>query len=374
MGEESGAAAAYRAPRTPAEELLAGIWAEVLGEERVGVEADFFALGGHSLKMMQVAARIREAFGTELPLRELFELPTIAGLAARLERGGGERGVPPLRRSPREGRLPLSYAQSRLWFLDQLEPGQAAYNVPMAVDLTGAVSVPALAAALQAVAARHESLRTTFPLADLAPVQAVGGPPPAALPVVDLSGLPAAGADAEAARLEEEAARRPFDLTRGPLLRALLLRRGTAEHTLVVACHHIVADGWSLGVLWRELEAGYAAFQRGELPGLPELPVQYPDYTLWQREWLRGEALERLLAYWRPRLEGAAVLEIAADHPRPAVRGGRGAERSRPLSPELLESLRALSRRRGATLFMTLLASLQALLHRYTGQADLAVG
>ncbi|HEX3526199.1 MAG TPA: amino acid adenylation domain-containing protein [Thermoanaerobaculia bacterium] len=365
------------ASRTPAEELLAGIWMDVLGVARVEVGDDFFSLGGHSLAMMQVASRVRDTFGVELPLRTFFEEATLGALAARFADGGPDR-LPPLRpasRSTRPDRLPLSFAQSRLWFLDQLEPGQPTYNIPLVVALRGPLDSGALEAAFRCLVDRHESLRTGFPAVAGEPVQAIaGGGAGFTLPRVDLAALPEPLRTATAARLEAAAAGAPFDLARGPLLRALLLRAGAAGHTLVLVIHHIVADGWSLEVLWRELGIAYAACLRREPPALPVLPVQAADAALWQRGWLCGELLESQVAWWRPRLEGIPVLEIAADHPRPAVRSRRGAGRSRPLSPQCLAALRDVSRRQGATLFMTVLASLQALLHRYTGQADLAVG
>ncbi|MES1245585.1 MAG: amino acid adenylation domain-containing protein, partial [Acidobacteriota bacterium] len=355
-------------PRTPTEEVLAGIWGDVLGLELVDVRDDFFALGGHSLGMMRVASRIRDAFGVELPLRALFEASTLESLAERVEQEQGAAVLPPLLRYPREGALPLSFAQSRLWFLDQLEPGQATYNIPLALDLHGPLDTPALERALHALVERQESLRTTFPWLDGRPVQVVGAPALEGLPKADLSGLPEVDRLAVMAALESAAAREPFDLARGPLWRALLVRRSESEHTLVLVLHHIIADGWSLGVLFRDLGGAYAG------AAAADLPVQYADFALWQREWLRGEALERQLAFWRPRLEGLPALELATDHPRPSVPARRGAECSRALSQDLLASLRSFSGRRGATLFMTLIASLQALLYRYTGQRDFAIG
>src|SRR4051812_7433200 len=366
------------APRRPVEDILAGIWCEILGRERVSPRDDFFALGGHSLALMQVAARVRGALGVELPLRAFFAATTLAGLAARVERESAEAvPLPPLRRAGHGRPAPLSFAQRRLWLLDQLAPGEATYNMPFVVELRGPLDAAALAAALAGVAGRHESLRTTFPATGGEPAQVVAGDLPAPL-VVDLTGLPPERRQAEADRRAAEEARRPFDLARGPLVRALLLRlspaEAPAEHRLVLVLHHIVADGWSLDVLFRELGALYEAIGRGVAPALPDLPVQYSDYALWQREGLRGEALDRLLAYWRPRLRGMPPLEMPTDHPRTAAPGARGGERSRPVPPELLAALRALARREGATFYMVLLAAVQTLLHRYTGQADFGVG
>ncbi|MEW5929719.1 MAG: amino acid adenylation domain-containing protein, partial [Gemmatimonadota bacterium] len=367
--------AAYAAPRTPVEEVLAGIWAEVLGVERVGVEDGFFDLGGHSLLATQVVSRARRAFGVEVPLRALFDAPTVAGLAGRVEalRSAGSSTAPPVRRAPREGPLPLSFAQQRLWLVDRMEPGSAAYNMPYALRLRGALDVAALRAALDGVARRHEALRTTFAESGGGPVQVVHDPAPVPLPVVDLWGVRGAGREAE--RLAREEALRPFDLARGPLLRSALLRLGGEEHVLCFTLHHVVSDGWSRGVLVREVSALYAAFSRGEEPRLPELPVQYADFAAWQRARLRGEVLEAQIGYWKERLSGAPpLLEVPTDHPRAPGRSPLAASRDFRLSPEVSGRLRGVSRREGATLFMTLLAAWQALLSRYSGQDDVVVG
>jgi len=374
------------APRTATEELLHGIFREVLGVERVGIHDDFFALGGHSLLATRVASRIREAFGVELPLRRLFEAPTVAALAGEVERAGSASGLPappPLLRrgtveTEAEELQPLSFAQERLWFLEELHPGGAVYNVPTAVRLRGPLRVAAFRAALAAVVGRHESLRTTFEAAGAEPRQRihrpggrVGSPP---VPVVDLAALPAPVAGREGARLARADARRPFDLGHGPLLRATLVRSGGERHLLLLNLHHAVADGWSVGVLLRELGELYAAAVAGRRPALPALPVQYADYALWQRGWLDGEALERRIAYWRDRLRGVPVLELPTDRPRPPVAAHRGTALPVALPEGLAHDLAELARRRGATLFMTLLAGFATLLGRLAGQRDVAVG
>ncbi|HEU0076774.1 MAG TPA: amino acid adenylation domain-containing protein, partial [Longimicrobiaceae bacterium] len=365
-------------PGTPTEEILAGIWAEVLGVERVGADAGFAALGGHSLQATRIVSRVRQALGTELPLRAVFEEPTVAGLAGRIDglrRAGAALAAPPLERASREGPLPLSFAQQRLWLVDRLEPGSAAYNMPYALRLRGALDVAALRRSLDALVERHETLRTSFAEHDGGPVQVVHAPAPVALPLVDLRGLSDEVREGEARRLADEEAQRPFDLARGPLLRCTLLRPGEEEHVLCFTLHHVVGDGWSLGVLVREVTALYAAFGRGEEPGLPELPVQYADYAVWQRAWLAGEALEAQLSWWREQLAGAPpLLELPTDHARRAGQGARAGSHAFALSPEVSHPLRALSRREGATLFMTLLAAWQALLGRYAGQEDGVVG
>jgi amino acid adenylation domain-containing protein len=372
-------AAAFVAPRTPAEEVLAGIWAEVLHRERVGVDAGFFELGGHSLLAMQVISRARAAFGVEVPLRALFEAPTVAALAGRIEalRGAGAAAAPPIERVPRDARgaLPLSYAQQRLWLVDRLEPGSAAYNIPEAVRLPGALDTAALRAGLDALVRRHEALRTVFAEQDGEPVQVVLDPAPLPLPVLDLGGVPQAERERRAERLAREEARVPFDLARGPLLRTTLLRLGEEDHVLLLTMHHVVSDAWSMDVLVREVLALYRAFSRGEPSPLPELPVQYADYAVWQREWLSGETLERQLAWWRERLAGAPpLLELPVDRPRPAVFSHRGAARSLRIDAATADRLRALGRDEGATLFMTLLAGFAVLLGRWSGQADVVVG
>ncbi len=372
----SGGAGAYAAPRTPAEEVLAGIWADVLRAERVGVHDGFFELGGHSLLATRLVSRVRDAFGVELPLRAVFEAPTVAALAERVEeaRGGGAP-PPPLVPVSRDRPLPLSFSQHRLWFIDRLEPGSAAYNMPFPLRLGGGLHPGALEHALSEVVRRHEALRTRFPVVDGEPVQHVDPPRPVPLPRVDLRGLAPERREGELARLAAEEARRPFDLAAGPLLRAALVRLDDAEHALLFTLHHVVSDGWSMGVLVRETFEAYAARVEGRAPALPGLPVQYADYAVWQREWLRGETLERQLAYWRERLAGAPpVLDLPTDRPRPAVRSGRGAWCALRVEPALAEGVRALSRREGATTFMTLLAAFSTLLARYSGQTDVVVG
>ena len=365
-------------PRTPVEEVLAGIWSEVLGLERVGVHDNFFDLGGHSLRATQVVSRVRRALAVEVPLRALFEHPTVAALARRVEADRVRAAAPPpppLVCTPRTADPPLSFAQQRLWFLDRLEPGSSTYNIAAAVRLRGSLDEDALERSLHEVVRRHEVLRTTFPMHGGRPVQAIAaaGAPPAPRRV-DLSGMPADRSESEAWALAAAEARQPFELERGPLLRATLVRTGPDERLVLLTVHHIVADGWSMGVLVHELGALYGAY-RGGLPSpLPDLPVQYADYAAWQQQWLSGPVLEGLLAYWRERLSGLAPLQLPADRPRPLVPSSRGAHLAFLLSPAVTDSLRALSRREEVTLFMTLLAAFQALLHRYTGQDDIAVG
>ncbi|HET7460085.1 MAG TPA: amino acid adenylation domain-containing protein, partial [Longimicrobium sp.] len=375
--EFASAEGRYVAPRTPAEEVLAGIWAEVLRLERAGVTESFFELGGHSLLATRVVSRVRELFGVELPLRALFEGPTVAELAVRVEevRRAGLPVLPPVVPAERTGALPLSFAQERLWFIDRLEQGSTAYNLSGAWRLGGALDQAALERSLGEIVRRHEALRTTFGEVDGSPVQVIAPFGGFALPVEDLSGWSDADREAAARRRAGEEAAWPFDLAAGPLFRAALLRLGDEDHVLLLSMHHIVSDGWSMGVLFRELSALYAAYSEGRESPLAELAVQYADYAVWQREQLAGEALERQLSYWRAHLAGAPeLLELPTDHPRPAVQTFRGAAVPVELSLELLERLQALGRSEGATLYMTLLGAFQVLLGRYGGSEDVVVG
>ncbi|HSK75059.1 MAG TPA: amino acid adenylation domain-containing protein [Thermoanaerobaculia bacterium] len=376
--EAAAAAGAYVAPRNPVEEVLAGLWAEVLGVERVGIDDDFFSLGGHSLLATRIASRVARVLGTPPPVRWIFERPTVRGLGDRIAQAANDSGrepEPPIAPVPRTGDLPLSFAQERLWFLDRFQPGGTAYNMPVALRLEGDLDLPALAGALAEIVRRHESLRTAFPERDGRPRQEIAPPAPVPLPVLDLSGLPAGRRDAELALRLAAEVRRPFDLHRGPLLYATLLRLGARDHALALATHHIVGDAWSIGIFVRELSTLYAVAARGERSPLPELPVQYADFAAWQRRWLTGERLGRLAAAWRARLEGApAALELSTDRPHPPAQTFRGGSIGVRLRRELASGIEAFTRREGASLFMTLLAAFQTLLHRYSGQEDLVVG
>jgi amino acid adenylation domain-containing protein/non-ribosomal peptide synthase protein (TIGR01720 family) len=363
---------------TPVQQLLADAFAEVLGLPAVGLQDDFFALGGHSLLATRVVSRIRASLGIELPLRALFDAPSPGRLAERIQALGLTKGpqLPPLVAASRDEQLPpLSFSQQRLWVLEQLLPGDAAYNIPVALELSGTLDVESLRRAFEAVVHRHEVLRTTFAMGpDGQPVQVIHPPARFALPLEDLSSLPEAEARADVLRRALDEARTPFSLTDGPLLRASLLKLGATEHVLLLDMHHIVSDGWSVGVLVRELGALYAAFREGRPSPLPALPVQFADYAVWQRGWLQGEVLEAQLGWWRQQLAGLEPLELPTDFPRPAVRRQQGATVALKLPRRLSESLRTLARQEGATLFMVLLAGFQALLGRYSGQKDLAVG
>ena len=373
-GPRGDGARAGEPPVGMLEEALAGIWGKVLGRGRIGRHESFFDLGGHSLLATQVGIRVSRRFGVELPVAALLQAPTVAELARRIAAGvGGAAAAPPiapaLRPHERREDLPLSFAQERLWFLDQLQPGGAAYNMPGALWLDGPLSVPALAAAFSALARRHETLRTRFGRRDGRPVQIVAPAAPVPLPVADLSGLPAARRDGAARALALEEAARPFDLASGPLLRLRLLRLGTERHLLPAALHHIIADGWSLGVLLAEIGVLYSGAFRSELP------IQYADWAVWQRARLAGPALEAQLAWWKERLAGApASLELPADRAIPATATERGFQIRTALPADRADGLRELARRHGATLFPALLAAFQVFLARTTGQDDLLVG
>ncbi|MFF4674104.1 amino acid adenylation domain-containing protein, partial [Streptomyces sp. NPDC001279] len=380
----------YVAPRTDAEKILAGVWADVLGVERVGVHDNFFSLGGDSIASLQAVSRARDALGVVLSPRALFDHPTVGRLAASLTPAAAPEPVftPPPR--PADGRFPLSYAQERLWFLDQFAHTTVEYNVVDALRLTGALDLSALRVALAALVARHEALRTTFDEVDGRGVQVVHDTSTtveratAAIALTDASNLlrvvDVTGKDELDALLAQEAVA-PFDLRNGPLFRALLARRADRpqEHVLVLAMHHIVTDGWSMGVITRELSALYAAATRGVAADLPELAFQYPDFAVHQRA-LRsaaddgGESVDDGLAYWRQRLAGLEPLDLSTDRPRPAVRTTAGALCSFDVPEALAGRLREVGRAHGTSLFMSLTAITQLLLSRWSGQRDIALG
>jgi non-ribosomal peptide synthetase component F len=344
----------------------------------VGVGENFFELGGHSLLATQVISRVREAFGVELSLRNLFEQPTIAGLGEMIEvklRAGQSERQPRIRRASREGALPLSYAQQRLWFLDQMEPGKAFYNIPAAVRIEGPLKVHALEQCLNEIIRRHEALRTTFPEGQANPTQVIAPDGSVTIQVTDLQRLSEAEAEVEAMRLATAEAQRNFNLAQGPLLRVSLLRLNENHHILLLTMHHIISDGWSVGVLVREFMDLYEGFCAEKPVQLPELPFQYADFAAWQREWLEVEALEPQLGYWKNQLAGASpALVFPTDYPRPPIQTFRGERYSFRISPALSQSLKELSRQEGVTLFMTLLAAYQTLLYRYANHEDILVG
>jgi acyl carrier protein len=358
------------------EEVLVGIWEEVLGEEEVGIEDDFFELGGHSLRAMQLVSRVRSAFHVELPLRTLFDAATVVELATKIEAALGKAlPSPPIRRVSRDEELPLSFAQERLWFLDQLEPGNYSYNMPVVIRLEGLLNAAALEQAMGEIVRRHEALRTNFSSKQGRPIQIIALPVAITIPVIDLEEFPEEEREACLIRLATEEARRPFNLSKDPLWRVTLIKMSEHNHALFFTVHHIVFDGWSTGVFIRELMALYEAFSSAAPSPLPELQIQYADFACWQRQWLQNDLLNTQLSYWERQFDGApAILELPADRPRPSVQSFQGEVETLVVPETLTAQLRLLSRREGATLFMVLLAAFKTLLYHYTEREDIVVG
>ncbi|HYG08694.1 MAG TPA: amino acid adenylation domain-containing protein [Pyrinomonadaceae bacterium] len=368
----------FVAPRTPMEEMLSTIFADVLHLKRVGVDDNFFELGGHSLLATRLISKIREQFQTEMPLRSLFEQPTVASLSKSVEaaiQAGCGLQSPPIVGVSHEKPLPLSFAQQRLWFINQLEPDNPFYNIPTALRLKGHLDIAALERALSEIIRRHEVLRTSFTLDGDQPVQVISTASDFRLKVADLGSLAAEECEVEARRLAEAEAHAPFDLSRGPLFRASLLRLSEDEHIGLFTMHHIVSDGWSTSLLISELETLYQAFSNGRPSPLPEPTIQYADFAVWQRTWLTGETLDKQLDYWRSRLDTTMpALKMPTDRPASALRSHRGATHTSRLPDTLAADLKTLSHREGCTLFMTLLAAFKTLLYRYSAQEDIVVG
>ena len=367
----------YEGPRTETEETLVSIWREVLNVDRVGIHDNFFELGGHSLLAARMVSLVRESFSVELPLRSVFESPTVAGLAARIETMlAGEQGLvlPPIERVERVGHLPLSFAQQRLWFLNQLDQRSSFFNMHQAVRLKGVLNTAALEQSLNEVLRRHEALRTKFVTVDGLPVQVIEPPQPFSLTLEDLSGLTRAEQETKVLALSKEEAHHSFDLTQAPLLRIRLLRLDSEEHVVLLTMHHIISDGWSMAVFVREMSTLYAAFSEGMKPTLAELPIQYADYAVWQRNRLNGEALASELSYWKKQLAGAPpALDLPADHPT-ASQLSQGARYSVTLPDSLVKQLKRFSLSQEATPFIILMAALKILLFRWTMQRDIVVG
>ncbi len=371
------------APRDEHEATIAGYMESLLGIPDLSVHDSFFELGGHSLLGTRLLSRVRDELGIELPISALFESPTVAGFARRISgRAAAGRAAEKAEEEGRSSRRcraaapspspsPRSASGSSISSSPAARPTTSRWRSVSPAPSTR----PRSAAALSEVVRRHEALRTTFAALDGSPAQIVAAPTPLRLPRVDLTALPAAGREAEARRLAGEEARRPFDLATGPLLRAAMIDLGDRDRLLLVNMHHIVSDGWSLGIFISEVAALYGAFAAGRPSPLPELPVQYADFAVWQRRRLSGPVLERHLDYWRQRLGGETpVLALPADRPRPAAETFAGGRRWLHLDLDLTRRLNALGRERSATLFMVVLAAFDVLLHRYTGQEDLAVG
>ncbi len=369
----------YVAPRNAVETELASLWTQTLGDVRIGVHDNFFSLGGHSLLATQLVSRMSDHFQLDIPLRRLFEKPTIAELAediAKMALAPAPAEYRAIRSVPRDRPLPLSFAQQRLWFLDHYQPGSPLYNMPNATRMRGPLDARVLHAAINALIARHESLRTTFTsIEDGEGAQIVHSVLTLDMPVHDLGHLAGAERERQTQALVEREAQLPFDLAAGPLIRAQLVRLDDDDHVLLLTLHHIVADGRSMEILFGELNAIYAALSVGQEPALSDLPLQYADFACWQREWLTGPVLAAQLDYWKRQLAGAPpLLDLPTDHRRPRVQVFRGGLHTFALPLSLAARLRALSEREGVTLFMVLLAGFKAMLHRYTGEDDLVVG
>ena len=360
------------------EEQVAGVWAAVLQNGPIAREDDFFRLGGHSLQATQIVSRLRDEFGIEVPVRVMYDAPTVAALSTHI--AARRLDVQPTAQFPlhpttHEGDAPLSFAQQRLWFLDQMEPGSPLYNIPSALRMQGKLDVAALEQSINTLVQRHAALRTTFQLVDGQPMQHVQPALRLPLPQVNLADVSQSEREATTQRYLAEAATQPFDLTQGPLIRTTLLRLSATEHIFLLTLHHSIADGWSLSILFRELRDLYADYHAGQVPALPTLPVTYVDYALWQREWLQGSALAEQLDYWQGQLAGVPpVLELPTDFQRPAQISYQGAHVTFGLPAALSRDLQALAQREGVTTFMLMLAAFQTLLSRYSGQDDFVVG
>ncbi|MBE9167115.1 amino acid adenylation domain-containing protein [Pleurocapsales cyanobacterium LEGE 06147] len=365
----------YIAPRTPTEEKIADIWREVLNLKQVGIHDNFFELGGHSLLATQVVSKIRQSWSVELPLRKLFELPTIAELAVELEQSSERAEIPPIKPVSRDRDIPLSFAQQRLWFLAQLEPDNPAYNIPEALRLQGRLDIKVLIKTLEAIIQRHEILRTTFAQDSSEPVQVIHPEVNWQLPIVDLVSLPKVIQETEISKLTEREALQPFNLERDSLLRVTLIKLNDLEHIVLFTMHHIISDAWSIGILVREVVTIYQALINGKPSPLPELPIQYADYAVWQRDYLQGERLDKQLSYWKQKLGGKLpILKLPYRQQQPVVKTNRSLNYNFELSKELVRSLQELCRQTQTTLFMVILAALKTLLYHYIQQEDIVVG
>jgi amino acid adenylation domain-containing protein len=362
---------AYVAPRTQAEQVLASIWQELLKADQVGINDNFFELGGHSLLVMRVLSAIRTRLQVELQVRDIFDHPTIAGLGALLHERSAETLLPALVRQPRNGRIPLSYSQERLYFIDKLE-GSIQYHIPVVLKLKGELNIAALSASLKTILDRHEALRTVFYEDNGQVYQTVQEH--AGWDIVPVDGTMYKENETELDEKIQELASQVFDLSSHPLLRVHLIRLHEKEHVLIMTIHHISSDGWSAAILTKELVELYTSSLSGRTPMLPDLDVQYADYALWQRDYLNDNILQEKLNYWAGKLKGVATLELPLDFPRPLIHSTRGAVSMLEIGSEITESLKALSNQNGTTLFMTMLTAFKVLLHRYSGQTDICIG
>ena len=375
LRDETGAI--YSTPHNEIENLLANVWAEILRIPHVCSRDNFFEIGGHSLLATRVISRAREIFRLELPLRSLFEYPTIEALAREIGRLlKAERGfeLPAIKKTLQISGLPLSFAQQRLWFLNQLEPDSPAYNIALALSIQGKLKIEVLERTLSEIIRRHEILRMRVETIEGRAIQVIEQMQPGLMGIINLSELAPTIQEEETNRILAEEAKIPFDIRKGRLIRIKLICLGEGKHAIGLTMHHIISDGWSIGILVREVGALYEAYLRGEESPLKELEIQYTDFAAWQREWLHGETLEKQLSYWKKQLTGSRTLDLPTDYSRPKMETFYGATRSATLPKSLSEDLKALANREGVTLFMLLLGVFKTLLYRYTGQEDICVG
>lgn len=367
----------FTSPRTSTEKTVAKIWTQVLGLEAVSIYDNFFELGGHSLLATQVISRIRQDFQIEFPLLKIFEFPTVAELATAVEATKEAQDsilAPPILPVSRENHLPLSFAQQRLWFIEQLQPSNAAYNITSAVRIIGDLNITALESCFNEIIKRHESLRTTFITVEGLPIQVITENLQLSLPVIDLQTLSKSEQETQIQQFINQETLKPFDLSQLPLLRVILLKLSSTEYVVIFTMHHIISDGWSTDVIIRETATLYPAFTEDKPFTLPKLPIQYADFAIWERQWLQGEVLEKLLTYWQKQLHNLPTLKLPTDYPQSITPTSQGSAQPFKLSPTLSQQIKILSNQQGITLFMTLQAAFATLMHYYSEQNDIVIG
>ncbi len=385
----------YVAPRTEIEKKIADLWQQLLGLEQIGIYDNFFDLGGHSLLATQVISRLRTTLKVELPLYQLFEAPTIGEQANIIQQLQSEDvqpssnttsklnrdniadlkfKLPKIQKASRLGNIPLSYAQQRLWYIDQLQPNNTAYNIFIPLRVSGFLDIPTLELCLNEIIRRHEILRTNFIVDNGQPIQVITSSLNLELPIIDLSKLSDTEREQTIQSLVTQEAEKPFNLDTNQLLRVALLHLSETEYVLLFTMHHIISDGWSVEVLIKELLTLYEAYSLGEVSPLPELPIQYADFAIWQRQWLQGEILEQLLSYWKKQLENLPTLKLPTDYPRSLTPTYQGSAQTFTISSTLSQQIKTLSNQQGVTLFMTLQAAFATLMHYYSEQDDIVIG
>jgi acyl carrier protein len=367
----------YLGPRTPVEEIVVGIFEEVLKMDRVGRNDNFFEIGGHSLLATRVISRVRNRFGVEIGVRSLFDEATAARLARRIEeamRAGDMQKAPPLVRVSRKERLPLSFAQQRLWFIDQWDPGSPVYNIPGAIRLEGRLDLQALERVMNEIFRRHDVLRTKIKIEEGEPVQVVEQWEHQSLAIEDLTNLSPEVKEEESKRITRENAETRFDLSNGPLIRVKVLKLEEEQHVALFTMHHIVSDGWSMGILANEVGALYQAYSTGGESPFDELPIQYADFAVWQRQWLKGDVLEEQINYWKKQLDSAPELELPTSNGRQTSEMPKSASHAHIIPADVAKAVKSFREQKEATLFMVLLTAFTIAIHRFTGQRDLVIG